>query len=80
MKLEGNNDVVFDCSRRSVYAHEGIFGLPIEGRLDVTYGYDGGLDEFSADKIGRAEKVELADRMIARWTEYKRSAQAEDDN
>lgn len=68
MKLE-DDQVVFD-SGKTIYCHGGVVGMDLEGdTMGVTYGYDGGFGE--ADKISREDWLELADHMIARWTEFR---------
>ena len=58
-------------SGRKFYANNLIVGIDDQGR--ISEGYDGGVsdDEFTA-----AERIELADLMIERWTEYKRRAES----
>lgn len=38
----------------------------------LTEGYDGYLGEFNS-KLTKEDRIEIADLMIARWTEYKES-------
>jgi hypothetical protein len=74
VKIE-NGKVIFS-SGRVRNAYRGIIGLSPEG--DVTEGYDGGFwtsdipdSDIHDDPLTQADLVELADFMIARWTEFK---------
>ena len=75
MKIIGD-DVIFSTGL-IVYANCGIIGLvDNKGELEVSDGYDGCFS--SSNRGGKnmtaAEKVELADYMIALWTRYKEEA------
>lgn len=69
--MTNSDDGFVLSSGREVYANGGIVGLTVfdayEG-LDTFYGYDGGL---SLDNWTPAERVELADHMIARWQAFR---------
>lgn len=61
---------------REIKANWGIIGLSTDGVL--TEGYDGRLlghlgdsDDYDPADWTAAERAELADFMIARWTEFK---------
>lgn len=64
------NDHVSLPSGRKFYANCLIVGIDDEG--GVFEGYDGGVSD---DKFTPAERIDLADMMIARWTDYKRAAE-----
>jgi hypothetical protein len=71
------DDVIFS-SGKVVYANRGILG--IDSRLETFYGYDGGFPawpawEGASGGLTRVERHELADHMIALWTQFK-SAEA----
>lgn len=63
----GGSGFIFECSGRDVYANRGIIGINPD--LETSEGYDGGLpwDE----PLTKAERIELADYMIALWTRYR---------
>lgn len=74
MKIE-NGKIVFSSGRER-YAHRGIVGLDPRG--EITQGYDGGFwspdipdIDIHDDPLTDADLVELADYMIARWTEFR---------
>jgi hypothetical protein len=70
MKVE-EDELVFSTGRR-FYANKGIVGL--SPNLEISEGYDGGIEDKWCEPprvLTRAEKVELADYMIALWTEYR---------
>jgi hypothetical protein len=64
MKFQGG-DLVFSTGKR-VYCHANIVGIDDAG--ETFEGYDGGIE---SDKLTMAERIELADEMIARWQLYK---------
>lgn len=70
-------------SGRSIQANEGIVG--IDANLRPTEGYDGPIDgaaltcddcrdEDEVDLFSMADRVELADVMICRWSQYRELA------
>lgn len=79
------NHFQIECTGRKIYAFAETFGLvdDDEGNPCLTYGYDGHVSEArvhldgTPDEAGRevltlAERTEIADYMIARWTAWKR--------
>ena len=71
-------------SGKTFYANGGIIG--IDEDLNVTEGYDGGIefqplsqwedgDPENLKPWTSAEKIELADMMIDRWTRFKAAEQ-----
>jgi hypothetical protein len=70
-------------SGRTVYAHNGIFGLCVDkndGGLLVTHGYDGGVawpphedDEADPGDLTADDMREIADMMIDRWSRFRAS-------
>lgn len=64
---ERKNEYVLSTGRRA-YAHNGIIGLDHEG--GVFEGYDGGFELYDGG-FTDAERAEIADLMIARWTAWK---------
>jgi hypothetical protein len=76
-------EIVERCLRfstgRVAYANRCVVG--IGPTLELTGGYDGdwwdaNLDANSQDALSPAERVELADHMIARWQTYRSRALA----
>jgi hypothetical protein len=64
---------------KEIYAHRGIVGISPDLR-EVTEGYDGGIErgyETEEDwgdsryRLTPAERVEIADLMLARWRAYR---------
>ena len=80
MKIEAVNEVVFSSGRQR-YACAGILGIAEwQGRMVVTYGYDGVFytqeentqEYLPLDQLlTSADLVELSDYMIERWTKFK---------
>jgi hypothetical protein len=79
---EAKEQYIFD-SGRAGRANRGIIGIAPD--LEVTDGYDGGFETtpprhswaFDDDdnlQFTPAERAELADYMIARWTAFKNKA------
>lgn len=62
---ENTDELVFPSGARE-YAFSNTLGIDEKGRL--SYGYDGNFDTYA---LSPADKVELADMMIQRWTEYR---------
>lgn len=62
-----------ETSGRTFYANNGTLGLAIDGDDEgwVSYGADGsiGRHEFTD-----AERIEIADHMIAQWQRFKEPA------
>lgn len=64
---------------REFYANRGIVGLSDSDDENVTEGYDGGIDmdasgegqEWGQSAWSEAERHELADYMIEKWTRWK---------
>uniref|UniRef100_A0A6M3IJT8 Uncharacterized protein n=2 Tax=viral metagenome TaxID=1070528 RepID=A0A6M3IJT8_9ZZZZ len=80
MEIKGSK-VLFSTGKEK-YANVGIIGLGSDG--DVTEGYDGGFynpSEFLFDdeepELTPGERIELADFMIERWSEFKIKAKRE---
>jgi hypothetical protein len=79
VKIE-DDYIEFSTGRRE-YAHAGIIGLrprdPSEKEWSISYGYDGSLDTSETEYgLTTAERIELADHMIALWQEYRRFVEA----
>lgn len=57
-------------SGRRFYAHQGVVGLSLDRMADceVSHGFDGGVD---VQDWTPAERVELANFMIALWTVFR---------
>jgi hypothetical protein len=66
--------VLFESTGRSLYAHQHIIGIGLKGD-ELCYGYDGdllGFDERgNRTVLTEAERHELADFMIARWQKFR---------
>lgn len=73
MHEELGEEYITLSSGRKIEANLRIIGIDDKGV--VSEGYDGGVNdgEFTA-----AERIELADLMIARWADYKRRAEESD--
>lgn len=73
MKIEGEW-IVFS-NGKTEYAHYGVIGLGYgdEGHY-LAHGSDGGLWHPGDTHMSAAERVELADYMIAQWQQFKRQA------
>jgi hypothetical protein len=72
MKIEG--DTITLSTGREVYANRGIIGLSDD--LRPSYGYDGGIEAWGRTYMdeppwSKAERQELADYMIALWTQFR---------
>lgn len=67
MTFDDETDEYVLASGRRVYAFSGSLGLQ-DGSDIVLYGSDGGFDTFDWTQ---AEREEVADEMIRRWTEWK---------
>lgn len=78
MRIEGDY-IVFECSGKREYSNCGIVGIDADATFrfepahteGAYHGYDGGFDY----KLTPEEAVELAENMIARWTEFKAVAE-----
>lgn len=55
---------------RSFYAHSSLLSVDSDGD-NLTYGFDGGVDEFDDEPLTSEERVEIADYMIARWNLFR---------
>lgn len=64
MKFE-EDELVLSSGRR-LYCHAGILGLASDG--EVTYGYDGTLDQQS--QLTRRERCEIAAYMTDLWLKW----------
>lgn len=76
MMIDKSEDELILTSGKKLYANCLIVGIDPE--LNVSGGYDqGGLDRLynydahEYEKIGKEDRVELANHMIALWTKYK---------
>jgi hypothetical protein len=68
MKWEEDHFIL--STGREVYAICNVVG--INERLELSYGYDGFIDEFgNIDDWTSAERTELADHMIGLWKQFK---------
>jgi hypothetical protein len=72
MRIDGD-DLIFSNGRR-VYANFGSIGIGDD--LRVCYGGDGGIAAWPGDDmpeyvLTEAERLELADYMIALWTKFR---------
>ncbi|MCS3893297.1 hypothetical protein M2171_002430 [Bradyrhizobium japonicum USDA 38] len=74
MRYDEKTDALIFSSGRQVCANDGIVGLTIDGQITLYEGYDGRLDTVPSGFSGPtdADKVELADHMIACWQEARR--------
>ncbi len=72
MKLIKPHHFQLDCTGREIYAFADTFGVVEdgEGHPRLAYGYDGYV-EIGETALTPAERVEIADYMIARWTAWK---------
>jgi hypothetical protein len=63
-----------ETSGRTFYANNGVLGLAIDGDADgwVSYGADGAVGP--REEFTDAERIELADHMIAQWQRFKEPA------
>lgn len=78
MKIDEHDRVIFSTGK-TVYAHMGIIG--IRPSLRVTEGYDGGFPAWQdgwgsgeGSALTPGERQELADFMIALWSEFRAAA------
>lgn len=71
--MNQDEDFITLPSGREIGANRRIIG--IDDRGAVFEGYDGGVDSPEGRGLTDAQRIELADIMIARWTEFKRRAE-----
>ena len=73
MKFDG--ELIEFASGETAYANGGIIGMPVEGDpIDISQGWDGSFGDYGG--LAKPDAIELADHMIARWTEFKRIYEA----
>lgn len=77
MKLE-NGIYVLESSGRTFDANADVIGLNYADEL--TAGYDNDIHQYtmepvSAGEVTVAEKIEIAEYMIRRWTDYRNALQ-----
>ncbi len=71
MKVLKGDRLQIECTGREIYAFAETLGLIEDGDgLRVVYGYDG-YAEFDEENLTAAERAEIANYMIARWTAWK---------
>ena len=73
-------DTIKLSTGKEVYAFCGIVGISLTDKENqLTYGFDGKIHvvgvkpEPDPDDLTNQEAIELAELMIARWTEYRNS-------
>lgn len=70
-----DSDTIYFSSGRKAYANRGIVGISPE--LEISEGYDGGIDwprygeEPGEHGLTAADMAELADYMIEQWAKFK---------
>lgn len=57
---------------KEFYANDDIIG--INNELEIYEGYDGRLGEYNNNPLTKKQKLELADRMLNLWQQYKTKA------
>ncbi len=72
MKLIKPHVFQIACTGREIYAFAETIGIVRdgEGRPRLAYGYDNYV-ELGTSELTQAERAEIADYMIARWTAWK---------
>lgn len=66
--IPGRDGYKFESTGRQIWCNLAIVG--INPGLEISEGYDGGLDHEGLIKV---EKVELANYMIGLWQKFKES-------
>ena len=70
MRIKDNEHLELETTGETLYVNQSIIGISVDD-LCLYEGYDGMIAE---EQLSKKEKIEIAEYMIAVWSDYKRKA------